>query len=453
MPRVFRSGLLRIGAVALLTVAVWAVPSPSEGVSVPVDRRVMKNGMILLVSPQPSIPIVSVQMIIRAGALRDPEGKEGLASLTADLLDEGTQTRSSTEIAEAIDFVGGSLSTGSGNDYARAAVRVLKKDVDLGLELLSDVILHPSFPEGELERSRQETLAGLVAEKDEPGVVAIRAFNDHVFGSHPYHRPAEGTEESLPGITREDLVAFHGRFYRPNNTIMAVVGDITVGEAEELIDRYFGSWEKKPVPELNIAPPSQIKKKVVELIDKDLTQANVVLGQVGIDRKNPDFYPVTVMNYILGGGGFSSRLLKEVRDNQGLAYSVYTHFGAGFHPGSFVARLQTKNQTAQQAIDQVIAEIRRIRNTPVSETELREAKSFLAGSFPLRMDTTGKIAGLLTQIEFFDLGMSYFEDYPGRINAVTIQDVQRVARKYLNADTYVLVVVADQSVAKIKAAQ
>ena len=440
-------------AVFLLHANLLVSPLSVSAAPMPVKRIVMDNGMVLLVSPQHSLPIVQIKMIIKSGALRDPAGKEGLAYLVAELLDEGTIKRSSTEIADQIDFVGGSLGTGGGSDWASASLRVLKKDIHLGLDLLSDVLLDPIFPEAELKRTRNEILAGLVAEKDEPGVVAGRAFNKLLFGAHPYHRPAQGTEESLPAITQRDLVDFHKLFYRPNNTIMAVVGDVTEDEAEKLIAQYFGKWKSDSIPDLQVQPPSQVKDKVIKLIDKDLTQANIILGHLGIDRKNPDYYSVIVMNYILGGGGFSSRLLTEIRDNRGLAYSVYSRFNARLHPGDFAARLQTKNVTAQEAIDGVIREIDKIRNQPVSNSELKETKAFLVGSFPLRMDTIGKIANLLTQIEYFDLGLDYFEEYTEKIKAVNQDDIQRVARKYLSTEKFILVVVANQDSAKISAVQ
>lgn len=428
----------------------YLLPATSLGASLPTKRIVMDNGLVLLVLSRPLLPIVNIQVIIKAGAVYDPEDRSGLAHLVADLLDEGTSRRTSTEISDAIEFVGGSLGAGGGDDWATASLRILKSDLPLGLDLLSDILLHPVFPKEELERKRSQILGGLVAEKDEPGVVAEKAFNEIVFGSHPYHRPTEGTEESLPKITREDLVRFYEQYYRPNNTLMAVVGDISESEAHNLINRHFGSWVSRPVPEVHIPPAPPLEKRVVKLIEKDLTQANIILGHVGIDRKNPDYYAVAVMNYILGGGGFSSRLLIEIRDNQGLAYSINSHFAASAYPGSFTVSLQTQNPSAQQAIDGVTAEIRKIRNQPVSEEELSEAKAFLIGSFPLRIDTTVKIANLLTQVEYFGLGLDYFEQYPKLIGAVTRADVQRVAQKYLDPNRIALVVVAKQSEAKIK---
>ena len=426
------------------------LPTVPRTASLPAKRIVLNNGLVLFVLPKPSLPLVNVQMIIRAGALYDSDEKAGTASLVADLLDEGTTRRSATQIADEIEFVGGSLHTGAGDDWATASLRILKKDLSLGLDLLSDVLLHPSFPEEELERKRSETLGSFEAEKDEPGIIGRKAFMELVFGDHPYHRPSEGTEESVPRISREDLVMFYEKYYRPNNIIMAVVGDITEEEALDLITRYFGSWSEKPVPEIQIPSAPSLKEKTIKLIDKDLKQANVMLGHVGIDRKNPDYYAVSVMNYILGAGGFSSRLLTEIRDNEGLVYSIHSRFGAATYPGSFSVRFQTRNATAQKAIDAVIAEIRRIRDHPVSQQELEEAKSFLIGSFPLRIDTTVKIANILTQIEYFNLGLGYFDQYPQRIRTITQEDVQRVARKYLDPDRFVLVVVAKQDEAKIR---
>jgi zinc protease len=413
-------------------------------------RIVTDNGMTVLIQEAHSLPVVNIQVIIKAGAIDDPEEKAGLAHMTAVLLDEGTVTRSSTQLADAVDFIGAELSTDGGDDYASASLRVLKKDLSTGLELLSDILIHPSFPETELDRKRQEILGRLISEKDDPGEVAEKAFDQIVFGPHPYHRPSEGTEQTLPSITRDDVVQFYDQYYRPNNTIMTIVGDITEAEAVEALKTHFGSWTQKPVPAPTVPPAAALVKPVVKVIDMDLTQANIILGHLGIDRRNPDYYAVSVMNYILGGGGFSSRLMSHLRDNQGLAYSIYSHFQAAAYPGSFSVSLQTRTATAQQAIDGVLAEIRKIRTAPVTDRELEETKAFLVGSFPLRIDTGSKIANFLAQIEYFNLGLDYAERYPKLIGSVTKSDVQRVAKKYLDPDHIALVVVAKQDEAKIR---
>jgi len=429
--------------------AVFLRPLPAD--AAPAAKRIVTdNGMTVLIQEAHSIPVVNIQVIIKAGSIRDPEDKAGLAHLTAALLDEGTATRSSVQIADAIDFIGGDLSTGASDDYATASLRVLKKDLPTGLELLSDVLIHPSFPESELDRKRQETLGALLAQEDQPEEVADKAFDEIVFGPNPYHRPVEGTPATLPAIRREDVVQFYTDLYRPNNTIMAIVGDITEAEVREGLKTYFDAWERKPVSPPVISPAGPLSRPVVKLIDKDLTQANIIMGHLGIDRKNPDYYAVTVMNYILGGGGFSSRLMKDIRDNQGLAYSIGSHFEASTYPGSFSVSLQTRNAAAQRAIDGVLSEIRRIRTAPVTDQEMEETKAFLIGSFPLRLDTSSKIANFLAQVEYYGLGLDYADRYPKLIGTVKKADVQRVAQKYLDPDHLALVVVAKQSEAKIR---
>lgn len=427
-------------------------PFPGQAAKLPAERFVMDNGLILLVLPQPTIPIVNVRVMIKAGALFDPEEKPGVANLVADLLDEGTSKRSSIEIADTIDFIGGRLDTAGGGDWATISLGILKEDFKVGIDLLSDILLHPSFSKNELKRRKQEILGGLAAEKDQPGVVGQRAFDELVFGDHPYHRPIQGTEESLVRIKTSDLLEFYEKYYRPNNTVMAIVGDVSVSEVRDMIVQHFGEWTSSPIQDALVPKAPSLDKTVIKLIDRNISQANIILGHIGITRQNPDYYTVLVMNYILGGGGFSSRLLTEIRDNQGLAYSIHSRFGARAEPGSFVTRLQTKNSSAQQAIRAVIAEIRRIREHPVSDREIEEAKAFLTGSFPLQMDTSSEIANLLTQVEFFELGQNYFTDYIERIKSVSKEDVHRAAQRYLFSDRYVLVVVANQAEAGISIA-
>lgn len=422
----------------------------SRAADIKPKRVVTENGIILLILERHSLPIVNVNMVIKAGSIYESDEKAGLSSLMSSLLDEGTKTRTSTQISQEIDFVGGSLSAFGGDDSSGASLRILKKDLPLGLELLSDIVINPTFPEAEIERKKAEMIGGLLSEKDDPGTVAGKAFNEMIFGAHPYHRATNGTEESIPGITRDDIVAYYERFYRANNTIMSIVGDITEQEAIEAVSRYFGKWEKKEISPPLIPNAPLLEKRVVKLIDKDLTQANIIIGHIGIERKNPDYYNLVVMNYILGGGGFSSRLMKDVRDNQGLVYGIHSNFDASLYPGSFAVSLQTKNETANRAIEAVLKEIKRIREEPVSDQEIDEAKSYLIGSFPLRIDTNAKIAGILTSIEYFGLGLDYFDRYPKLIGSVTKADITRVAKKYLDPERFAMVVVAKQTEAKVK---
>jgi len=433
-----------------LLLSTWLTNAlPGNATEIHPKRIVTKNGITLLIVEQHSLPIIHIEALVKAGSIYDPEAKAGLANLVANLLDEGTRTRSSVEIAEAIDFIGGSLSTSGGDDYSTVSVRILKKDLNRGLELLADVLMNPVFLQAELDRKRGETIGMILAEQDDPGIVAEKAFNDLIFFPHPYHRSVKGLESTLPAISRADLIGFHERYYRPNNTLMAIVGDITEPEISAFVSKYFGAWEPKKTKPPAVPRAHKLDHKTVRLIDKDLTQASIILGHLGIDRKNPDYYALTVMNYILGGGGFSSRMLAHIRDDQGLAYSVNSHFDADLYPGSFTASLQTKNVSAKPAIQGLLEEIKKIREKTVTDQELEDAKAFLVGSFPLRLDTTSKLSHLLTTIEFYGLGLDYLEKYPRLIQSVTKEDVLHAARKYLDPERYALVVVAKQSEAKI----
>src|SRR4030043_386821 len=294
------------------------------------------------------------------------------------------------------------------------------------------------------------TEGSLKQQEEEPSFLAGRAFKKEVFGEHPYGRLIEGSVETIDNIKREDFVRFYSDYFLPNNSILSVVGDLTSDELDGLIKQYLGEWKKKEVP-LKVAKKMEEKKiKKVVKIDKELTQANVMLGNLGISRDNPDYYAVSVMNYILGGGGFSSRLMQSIRDEMGLAYDVHSFFTAGKEEGIFQIGIQTKNESANTAIDEILRQIGRIRKESVSDQELSDAKSYLTGSFSRRLDTNRKIVDFLASVEFYNLGLDYVEKYPNYINSVTQDDVLRVAQKYLDPENYVLVVVANQKKANIQ---
>jgi zinc protease len=411
----------------------------------PLGKRItMDNGMVLLLSERHELPLVTVHMAIKAGSIDEPAGKPGLASITASLLTQGTQKRTANDISREIDFIGGSLSVSGGDDFASADLRVLAKDVRTGFDLLADVLKHPVFDQKEIDRKVKETLASIRQSRDDPEVIASQAFSKAVFGAHPYGRTNDDIAAYLPKITREDIRGFYGRRYGPNNCIIAVVGDVTEQEVLALLRERFGGWKRAETGDPSPATPPAIEKLTVRKMDKQITQANIAMGEVGISRENPDFYSVLVMNYILGGGGFSSRLMDNIRDNRGLAYDVNSYFAAQKEPGAFRVWTQTKNGSANEAIAEVFKELHRIRTDPVSDKELADAKSYLTGSFPLRMDTSAKIARMLTNIEFYHLGLDYPERYAGLIDGVSKQDVLRVARKYIDPDRMVIVVLGDQ---------
>jgi len=445
----------RISQTLFLTVTLWccAVVMPasySSAAEIVPTKLVATNGMTVLVLEQHFLPIVEIHALIKTGSAQDSPDKAGLANLVASLLDEGTTTRTSKQLAEQIDFVGGSLEVKASEDFTTASARVLKKDADLGFTLLADILQHPAFHKQEFDRIRTQILGEMASDNDDPGHVAMKAFNQLVFHGHPYRWPLQGTEESLGKITPADVSNFYSKEYVPGQVILTVVGDVTAEQATGLVQTHFGSWKKAAPPVRNAKKPAPIEKKTVQLIEKDLTQSSIVLGHGGISRTNPDFYAVTVMNYILGAGGFSSRLMDSIRDKQGLAYGIMSHFDARLMPGSFWINLQTRSETTNQAITGVLAELKSIRENPVSDQELAEAKSFLMGSFPLRLDSTAKLAQVLAQVEFYGLGFEYFSQYPKWIERVTKEDVQRVAKQYLDPQRYALVVVGNLAKSKVK---
>ena len=423
------------------------VLSPVLAAAAPLaERRVLENGVTLLVASRRALPIVTVNVTVGAGSLWEPEGRAGLANLTASLLTRGTATRTAAQIDEAVDFIGASLSSGADRDSSEVDLTVLKKELPRGLELLADVLLHPAFPEGEIARKVQELKAALRKRQEDPGEVAREAFNELVFGSHPYGQSLEGTDASLSAMRRDEIVRFYRDHYTPERTLVTVVGDVGLQEITEQLRALLKGWPKGEgrVEEV-AAPKSPQEQVVVKKIERRVTQANIILGHQGIKRDNPDFYALTVMNYILGGGGFSSRLMERIREEKGWAYDVNSSFSPGLERGSFQVVLQTKNETAGSAVEEVLRELRRILDQGVTDEELADAKAYLTGSFPLRLDTNSKLAGLISAVEYYKLGLDYADRYPALIGAVTKEDILRVARAYLRPDRYVLVVVADQA--------
>jgi zinc protease len=408
----------------------------------PIQKMVLPNQMVLLVSEEHSLPFVTVQLLIDAGSQKDSPGQEGLARLTAKGLLLGTANRTAKAINEELDFMGASLDSSAGRDYMNLSLRVLKKDLEKGVGLFVEVLTQPVFPQEEMKKEVEKTLAAIQAEQDQPDEVAEKAFQENLYLQGPYKYPVEGTKASLPRITREDVVRFYQKYYHPGRAILAVVGDTT---QEEIKTRLFPPLEKWPggkTPEESLKTEFAKGPKTVK-IDRSLTQANIIVGQSGVSRDNPDFYALQVMNYILGGGGFSSRLMEVVRNKRGLAYSVASFFDPGKYPGSFQIVLQTKNNSAREAITLARDQMERIRKEMVSEKELEEAQKYLIGSFPMRLDTQGKLANFLLQVEYYGLGLDYPARYPKLIQSVSREEVLRVVQKYLHPDNYIMVIVAD----------
>jgi zinc protease len=434
--------------VPLVALVLWSsagvvlAASPARVLGV---RQQLPNDLVWLFSPQSELPLVTLQLLIKAGSLVDPRGKDGLANLTASLLLSGTKSRSATQIARELDFMGAKLSAEGGEDFALLSLTVLKKDLGRALELFKDVLQNPAFAPAEIKRKVSQIRAALESEQDEPMVVAARTFARKLYGSFPYGHPVRGTPEGLSAITRQDLSEFHRRYYRPNNAVLAVVGDLTQEEARQWVTKIFGPWAAAPIPSPKLPSIPPLDQRQVVVLNKDISQANIILGNLGITRSNPDFYAFQMMNYILGGGGFASRLLDDIRVNRGLAYSVSSSFSPGLEPGPFIVSLETKNASAGEAINQVVEQIRLIMSKPVTEQELNNAKSYLIGSFPRKMDSMSKRAGLLGYVEVYGLGLDYPWRYPELIQHLTPADIQKVAEKYLRPENYLLVVVGKKS--------
>ena len=425
-----------------------SLPSFLEARLLP-QRSVLENGLVLLTSEQRTLPIVTFNLLIDAGSRYDPPGQGGLANLAARLLTYGTSKRTALEISETLDFIGAGLSAGCGKELATVSLTLLKKDLDAGLDLLAEVLTASVFPSEEIKRQKQSVIASIKARRENPRHIARRKFIETLFPQSPYGRPVEGTEDSVKGIERAGLVEFYERFYRPNRAILAVVGDISHQEMVEGLSKAFQTWEKgsstkEPPPSSSPGPADFIR------VNKDLTQANIIIGHKGVPRGHPDYYAIRVMNYILGGGGFSSRLVDSIRNERGLAYSVYSMFSAQKYVGTFQLAMQTKNETAKEAIRIAMEEIRRVREQGVSVGELKAAKDYLIGSFPLRLDTNRRVANFFAHVEFFELGLDYPDRYSELIRRITQEDILRVAKRYLQPEKLIVVVVANQEKTELK---
>jgi zinc protease len=410
----------------------------------PVETAKLDNGIDLLVIPQPHLPMVVMTAHIDGGSRFDPLGKEGVANLTSALLTEGTKGRKAEEIHDTMDFLGGQLSASAGDDYATITLTVLKKDLGAASDLWAAVMREPTFPKEEFERKRDETLAELEDEDQNPGSVSGRAFRQALYQKGAYRTPVSGSKESVRKLELADVKSYYGSVYRPERTIVVASGDVTLAEMRSLVEKLLGDWKGKGEPAKPIESMQETEPKVVR-IERDLQQANVVWGHAGTTREDPEWYALSVMSYILGAGGFESRLMQSIRTEAGLAYSVHSYFTGPRLPGALQVVLQTKNSTAKEAIERLEQEIQRMRDEPVSDEELEGAKLFLTGSFPLRFDSNAELVAFYSQVRYFNLGLDYPARYPGIIEAITKEDVQRVAQKYLRPDKAILVVVGRQS--------
>ncbi len=408
----------------------------------PTTRSTLDNGLTVILMEYKKVPVVFFRLVVRGGSALDSTGFEGVASFSTSIMREGTETRSSTDIAKAIDFVGGSLSVAAGADYCAANMEVLKKDVGTGLDLLADVILHPSFPNEEIERERKQRLADLDGLKEEPSTIASIVFNRNAYGSHPYGRQSFGTKASLDLIERRDLVEFYNKVFVPGNATLVVVGDFASSDMLDKIKSAFGEWKKGEKPAINIAQPKKLIGRNVILVNKsDATQAQMIFGNTGIDIKNPDYFAVQVANTIFGSG-FTSRLVDELRVKRSLTYGARSGFSSSLWGGSYSISTFTKNETINETMDVVLDEIKKYRSKGATAEELKKGQNYIAGSFARSLQTPDALAARLTDIELYGFAKDHLELYIQKLRAVTLNDVQRVVQKYFLLDDLLIVLVA-----------
>jgi zinc protease len=422
----------RLGLTMSLVAAALVLPAAAAPLA---HREVLPNGVVLLVAERPVIPIVVVQLYLRAGSVYDPPDAGGLANLTADMLTRGTAKRTGPNLDRAIEFVGGSLEGEAGRDGATVSLSVLKKDLRMGLDLLAEVLLTPAFPEAELKRRSEEIAAAIQRSEQEPETVAGRAMALLLYPGHPYSRPVAGTVESVKRITRDQIVGFHRDNYRPDAAIIAVVGDVTRDEVRRELLASLGTWAAPATPRPVIPPAPASPPVESRVIHRDLTQATVSLARPGIKQDHPDYFPLVVANYILGGGS-ASRLYTKVREERGLVYSVYSSLGPGRYGASYFVGLQTRLDVVDEAVRVVRDEMTRMSREAVTQRELDLAKSYLIGSYPLRTDTSGKMAGLLVAVEDNQLGLDWPDRFKAGVSRVTAADVRRVAGVYMDPATF-----------------
>lgn len=409
-------------------------------------QRTLPNGLRVFVVTDHRHPAVAARLVIlSAGTIQDPTGSPGVAQMTASLLTQGTEKRSAQEIAEGIDFVGGTLNAAADKDSTTVTLDVVRKDLDTGLDLMSDVTLHPAFQPEEIERQRQQILSNLTVEYSDPDYLATVILARTVYPNSPYGFPSEGTPDIIKKLQHEDFVKFHDSHYAPNESLLAFAGDITPEEAFTLAEKYFGAWPRRDSTILEPTTPAPTKGLRVWLIDKpDAVQTQIRVGKIGIRRADPDFIPLTVTNRIFGGG-YNSRLNTEVRVRKGLTYGAYSSFMAHRFAGSFYVGTFTRTEATVEATRLVVDLIAKMSSGTVTPQEMDFARDYLAGVYPIESETAEQVADRVLTVAAFDLPADYNSTYPDQIRAVTADQVQAMCSKYLSPADLDIVMVGNVS--------
>ncbi len=431
----------------LMVVAVAGLSVPALGarrIALPAQERwVMNNGLTVIVALNRELPLVSMRLLSRVGSVDDPAGREGLASLTATLLRRGASGYDAREFADAVDGVGGELQTGANLEHSYATAEFLARDLEFGLGLFGAMLTRPEFSADEVAREVRKAVAARRSVLDNPSALANEQMYIHLFSGHPYGHPEEGFEESIRSITRADVVRFYRRHWTAANSVLSIVGDLDSARIRSLVEHVFGDWTAGEKVSRTLSPPTPVSgKRVVLIVKRDISQAQIRICQVGISRTDADYFAVMVANTILGAG-FTSWLMDEIRVNRGLSYGVSSRFISYSAGGLFRVSTSTKNHTTGETIQVALDQVARLWRGEMDDAAVQNAKSYIMGLVPLNYETSDDVARALVELEYYGQPVSWIEDYPIQIDAVTIDDVRRVARAHFSVDDLLFVVVAN----------
>lgn len=440
-------------AAVLLTICAasaqqWPASNPPRPLAArpvdfpPYEIKTLGNGLKVLVVLHHEQPSVSFRLLVRAGTLQEPADKPGVASFTAGLLNQGTRTRSAGELADSIESAGGLIGVGSGNELAFISGAVVKDRTDLMLSLASEMVQSPAFDPAELKRHQEQTLSALDVSYDDPDFLANTVFERLVYGVHPYGRPSEGTRESIRRLTRDDLATFHRTWFVPNNSLLAIVGDLTAAEAFAAAEKAFGSWPKRDVPVISAMDPPAAKARMVVIDRPGSAQTEIRMGHLGVPRSHPDIVPLDLAVRILGGEG-ANRLFGVLRSDRGLTYGASADFHTYLHSGDIMAETDTRSSATGESLRLMVQEFWRLQKEAVAAIELQGAQDFLAGNFPLTVESPSAIAQQVLSHLFFGIDPIEIEKYRDKVVAVRAEDILRVAKEFLMPDRLTIVLVGD----------
>lgn len=410
-------------------------------------RFELSNGLPVLFAASEGFGVATMSVIMDAGGVHDGRDKAGLASLAADLLESGAGPRSAVQIADEIERLGLQLGAAASWDATHVELTGLTSTMRAGAEVVSDLVRRPAFPEAEVERIRHEQLAGIVQRRAEPRGLANEMATRFIFSDDsPFALPLTGTTDSVEGLTRSDVASFHASRFSPGTATVVIAGDLSVDEAKRLAEEGFGSWAGPSAPPIEAEVAPRFEQTRVVLVDRPgAVQSELRVGHVGVERATPDFFPIVVMNAILGGA-FSSRLNMSLRERHGFTYGVTSSFIMRREPGPFLISTAVQTEVTAAALTEIFNEMRRIREAPVRQNELVDARNYLAGTFPLRLQTTDGLASRLAEIAIHDLPIDYFDGYRDCVLRVTDEEVLRAAREYVDPERATVVIVGDASV-------